>query len=522
MANNRKYGRGKYQAHDNYIKYMNMLVDHSNFKGMPNARSEDGHINWQVSSGKTTSFYKYYLARFKWWVKIADKLELNGKENSHDRFSIAARIINPTGYRPCRLCGKEYNVGYCYLNYHLANKLNKATKSEMFEKGQSVFDAFEMLSKQLDVENAQLIYKECFPERKSYFDKNGVTLTAFEDSNYVRNKYLSPGFMANPPDRLDGFHDYCFHCRPNKDPGRHADNMRSYNHDRRTFKWWAEGDWLVADALYNFAGKGACSSCGKKVRKISPDHVGPLSCGFKQIPYFIPLCNNCNSSKNRRMTLSDIHSLIEFEKLNNESAASWFVRGIWDNNKQKISSDKEALALSNAMRAMIDFYLRILFHLKGIGLSSFLVTLLSPELALFEVSFTNLDPSTLTFDKVKKKKLETKLRVSLSARIVRIAFEELNTYNKKGLKARKVRSYIWDTYNQLIPEIMKVANEINIGVYEKNWDKIINEETDDEIKEKHISKLLTKLQNSKEYIKLYESMEVTFKKIGGTLPLTHF
>jgi hypothetical protein len=50
-----RYGRGKFPAHDNYITYMNSIVENEIYKTMPNLRSTDGRINWQVSSGKTTT-----------------------------------------------------------------------------------------------------------------------------------------------------------------------------------------------------------------------------------------------------------------------------------------------------------------------------------------------------------------------------------------------------------------------------------------------------------------------------------
>ena len=132
----RKYGRGKFEAHENYIDYMSFIAKHKNFDGMPNAVSSDGHVNWQVSSGKTTSFYKYYQERFNWWVKKADALGVEGSGNSNDRFSITARIIHPSGFRPCRLCGQKLNVGYFYVNYFLAKKWNtiflKVSRSSSF------------------------------------------------------------------------------------------------------------------------------------------------------------------------------------------------------------------------------------------------------------------------------------------------------------------------------------------------------------------------------------------------------
>src|SRR2546427_6474507 len=105
-----RYGRGKFEAHRKYISYMEAIVKDPAYAGMPNAVGQDGRINWQVSSGKTTSFYKFYKQRFQWWIKKADDIGLPGISNSDDRFSKTARIIHPTKLRPCRLCGKELYV----------------------------------------------------------------------------------------------------------------------------------------------------------------------------------------------------------------------------------------------------------------------------------------------------------------------------------------------------------------------------------------------------------------------------
>lgn len=516
------YGRGKYVAHRNYVDYMATIVGHRNFRGMPNAVSVNGKINWQVSSGKSTSFYKFYLKRFGWWVKKANAYKVIGKGNSDDRFSITARLISPTGYRPCRLCGKSQNVGYFYLNHTLAQYLNRETKTSLFSKKMPIDEAIKILRGSESKKEIEARLLRIFPERTSFFKKHGFTKEAFEKCNYIRSVYLSPGFMCNPPDRLDGFHDYCHLCRATKDPGRSPENMKSYLHDRRVFELWSDGDWLVADALYNSAGPGNCYICGKKLKKISPDHVGPLACGFKQLPLFLPTCGSCNSSKNRRMFLSDIKILINYEKVSGESVASWQVQPLWDKYKHVVKSNRDAKELSDFMRAVQDFYLRTLYSLFENGYSEYLVTILHPEYALFKVKFEGLDSSKLTFASFSKSPINTKLRSSLSNRIIRIAFEELLVYQDKSIVDRKIRKFYVDNFSNEIENVVVEANKVPLSQTMKNWDRAIKAKVSNAKRENKISKLRIAKINFTKYSNLNKKLRQVFFDLGKstTIPLS--
>jgi Alw26I/Eco31I/Esp3I family type II restriction endonuclease len=489
---------------------------------MPNAVSENGKINWQVSSGKSTSFYKFYLERFDWWIKKADAYKVHGKGNSDDRFSITARLISPTGYRPCRLCGKSQNVGYFYLNHTLAQYLNRETKTSLFSKKMAIDEAIKILTGIESEAQVQERMFKIFPERSSFFKKHGFSKDAFEKSNYIRSVYLSPGFMCNPPDRLDGFHDYCHLCRATKDPGRSPENLKSYLHDRRVFELWSDGDWLVADALYNSAGPGKCYICGKKLKKISPDHVGPLACGFKQLPLFLPTCGPCNSSKNRRMFLSDIKILVDYEKSTGESVASWQVQPLWDKYKLVVKNDRDAKELSDYMRAVQDFYLRTLYSLFENGYSEFLVTILHPEYALFKVQFKGLDSSNLTFAGFTKMPINTKLRNSLSNRIIRIAFEELLVYQDKSIVDRKVRKFYVDNFSDEIDKVVVEAKRILISQSMKDWDEVMKSKVTSANREVNISKLRSTKTDSNKYSALNKKLRQVFLDLGSStaIPLS--
>ena len=517
----RRYGRGKYGAHPDYVKYMEMIVAHKHYKGMPNSVSPDGHINWQVSSGKTTSFYTYYNERFVWWVNKADKLGIPGTGNFLDRFSITARKIHPTGYRPCRLCGKELNVGYFYLNHFLARRWNSLVNDNTFKIGQPIYEAIVILNEKLGDAKFKAEIESTFPERMPTFSSFGITRRSFELSNYLRTRWLTPGFMCNPPDRLDGFHDYGFCCRKTKDPGRSDENLRSYSHDRRTFMWWAEGDWNVADALATRAGGGKCENCSAEIAKISPDHIGPLSCGFKQIPFFRPLCPSCNSSKNRRMSANDVRLLISYEIEHSTSVASWQVRALWENWKHRVNTDSQAKQLGNVMRSIEDFYLRAIYELYKFGKVYFLVSLLSPQHAFHDVGFENLNPSTLTFDRIIKTKNLSLNRQSLAARIIRIAFEELLEYVAKDVQGRKLTKCFQGRSKVIIDRILAKALEFEYSDYDKQWDKLIKSNLVNEMKEKEILQLWSESSRAKPkcHEEIRKGMVDIFSEIGGTLPV---
>lgn len=517
-----KYGRGKFNAHQNYIDYMTEIVSHKNYAGMPNAVDEKtGRVNWQVSSGKTTSFYKFYLARSEWWAKKADELKLKGTGNSDNRFSITARLIHPTGMRPCRLCGNLLHIGYMYLNFLLASRWNKlSSKKDIFQKNQNIVDASLSL---IELIGQEAFIKEIitiFPEKSAFMPKI-ISKETIEDlflkSSHIKSNYLSPGFMANPPDRLDGFHDYGVCCRKKSDPGRFDDNMRTYNHDRRAFKWWAEGDWIVADELYNNAGKGICVRCGREIDKVSPDHIGPLACGFKHIPVFSALCNQCNSAKNRRFNLSDVQELLKYENETSSSVASWQVKALWDAAKTNVSNDTEAKQLGNLMRSLQDYYLRVLHKLYEKGMSLPLTYLLTPENALFSVVFEGLDTSTLKYLSFTKTPLTSSGRNSLASRIIRIAFEELENYSVKEVEDRKLAKIYEEDWSHDLKTVIDATSAYQDDKKIKAWDMVIrNGKLEVEQKEAQISVLMdgSYQESRSHYANLINMLKIHFDQVG--------
>ena len=477
-----RYGRGTFQAPKEYVEYMNMIADSPCYDGLPNIREKNGKINWQCSSGKTTSFYKYFQARFDWWVKKADELGLPGVNNSDDRLTIAARMIHPTGKKVCLVCGKARYVGYMYLNAKLAKKWNNLINEDnVFEKTMPVYEAVEKLIGIIGLEATREQVLIAFPEKESnihLFD-SGDYENFFSKTQYMRSTMLSPGFMGDCPHRLDGMHDYCTFCRKQNDPGRSDENMRTYNHDRRAFMWWTEGDWMLADKLYNRASAGTCTNCGKHVEKISPDHVGPLSCGFKQNGFFEPLCDRCNSAKNRRFTFEDVKRLKDYENKTQESVASWQVDALWSSAKELVKNDADVKTLSNYMRAMQDYYLRILTYIAELGYYDFLSSFLHPEYAYFSIEFEGLDTSTLTYSSFKKTENKTNGSRSTAARSVRIAFDELFEYTSKTITQRKslLLKTVDEYLSQDLPRIKDIFSSVQKNEIDVSMEEIISDTT---------------------------------------------
>ncbi|MFH1745024.1 MAG: hypothetical protein ABH881_02555 [bacterium] len=100
--------RVKRKWHKKFIKYMNFIVKHPNYTGMPEAYKADGSIRW-VTSGKGEIGQK----RLKWWDKKRKELKI---EKEGPWISKVARAIHPTGLKPCQICGKEMSLDYIYPN----------------------------------------------------------------------------------------------------------------------------------------------------------------------------------------------------------------------------------------------------------------------------------------------------------------------------------------------------------------------------------------------------------------------
>ena len=173
---------------------------------------------------------------------------------------------------------------------------------------------------------------------------------------------------------------------------------------------------------------------------MSADHIGPISLGFCHSIYnFAPMCKSCNSSKNNRFTKSDVEALIDIEK-RGKTVISWHSQYIWDALKGNITDDETAKKLSNIMVTCHQNVLKLFSIIyQQIG-EEFLLHYLHPEYSKFDYRFENFNPLNLSTLKIIETELDSANKRSNSERVVRIAFEALEEFDKKD--NRRTKFYI--------------------------------------------------------------------------------
>lgn len=394
-----------------FLEYQRVIVSHPNYDSLPNKVNEQGLITW-VKQGD--------VARASWWD---NQKSILGFE---DRASVA-RHIHPAeleGMKPCQVCGNKMSVHPVYPSLAALKKINLMFISPKFEHFKADISTIALESERLLGANGLKSLAKIFGLPVS--EKSSGELV----SEIVKNgRFLSPGVMSNAPDRLDGFHSYNACCRSTQDTGRHASNLARYSSDRRAYENWAEGDWRGADRLMGIYKKETrkvpCPKCGK-IRKMSPDHVGPISLGFMHRMSFQPMCGECNSAKNNRLTAKDVETLISQEN-QGDPVISWHSKPIWDSLKPLITDDQSAVRASVLMRRNMHHVLILLSILQESGFEAFLGSFLHPEFSAFDFDFENFDPLSGDFDVVRHSVDSVNTR-KLAARYMRVSFESLANY----------------------------------------------------------------------------------------------
>lgn len=471
MARKAEYGRG----HSAFVNYVNFIVGHPAYSGMPDAYLDDGSVQWEAPSNRSSGKFQFtHQKRLEWWRRKA--IEIGIDPNSAQWISRVAKRIHPTKRKPCKQCGREMDIRYVYPSTVMLVRLRKT----------GYFDANFPLDPLDDiltiVTNLHQHYgDQIFSQLPALFNTTSLkvpqlapdieTWLSWLEKSYIPSELrtLSPGVMSNPPDRFDGFHSFNRCCRSTADKGRSRENLRSYVTDRRVFEYWVDGNWVAADRMMGLVRSvphiqeetcqnghpGPCQA----------DHIGPISLGFAHRPEFQLLCQTCNSSKNNRMTMNDITLLRQAEKAGIE-VASWYCQDLWEGCQTLLKTDEHALRLSKLLRDNRHTYMTILQGIVSQGKLTFLSTLLGLAYAEKEPEFTNLhiENHITVFDRMSEKTRGTKYVLEQQARRVRIAFESLHEYfgksnrNEFAVKDNQVNALVEEAKNILQTQPSSMSN----------------------------------------------------------------
>lgn len=446
--------------HPDFRAYTEMIVNHPNYKGLFYERAEDGRVKWVVT-GKSQ---KGQL-RQAWWDEQCRILNIPIEKGC---YATAARKLHPTKVKVCQCCGKTLSILYEYPNKNLLKKINAH---------------FGLTLNQTDCTIKDIIGQNCMNKADTLFwiDTFGLKLTksdldvtiaalrqkiidlVYKDFVDKCQSPLSPGVMSNCPDRFDGFHSDGLCCREKTDKGRHADNMKTYTQDRRAYEEWADGDFNLANRLMGEFKKGSktyvCPKCGKR-RKMTADHIGPISLGFCHSTNFAPLCQSCNSSKNNRFTKSDVDKLIALEN-SGKTVISWHSKVIWDALKTKVKNDEDAKKLSHIMVQCHQNVLKLFSKIYTTCGTEYLERFLHPEFAFYDYRFDDFNPLHLEHLNIIKKELDSANKRKNAERYKRVAFESLDDFDDKA--NRKI-TFVIEQYE---PTVQKLIALIKSKSYTK-------------------------------------------------------
>jgi len=470
------YGNKGQNWSEEFVKYMKAMVTHPVFANMPDAIKEDGKIQWEAPSNRSSGKYQYtHQKRKSWWEAKAKEV---GIDITKDKWiSRTAKTIHPIGEKPCKKCGIILRIGYVYPGKRLISALKKyfgddfevlliEPIDEIIQKAVDIFgiDAINKFSKILKTGSIDI------PK----FGDDLEGLLSWIEDEYIPNEpsTLSPGAMSNAPDRFDGFHSFNRCCRGTADKGRHASNLKAYSTDRRVFEYWSEGDWVAADRLMGLIRTKLSNEPNADGGGGAPtaDHIGPLSLGFCHRPEFRLLSKEANSAKNNRMTFQDVQDLIAAENKGFQ-VVSWYAKGLWDERKKDVDNEEKALRLSKMLRDNQRNAMMLLSLLFSKNAFVLLIYFLELKFAEFNITFENLGTQNFitTYDSITKVNRTTKYSIEQKSRRIRIGMEALRSFREREnrymflIDENSMQKAIKIVYDKMIneaPELIKFDKEI--------------------------------------------------------------
>lgn len=444
--------RDKKEWHPRFLKYMEDIVSHPNYKGLMIEKKKDGTYKW-ITTAKSIVGQQ----RIMWCKNKAKELNVTIQ---HGFYADVMLQIHPTKWKVCQTCGKEMSLYYHYPNIHFLNLLNKKFKTkyticdhiediwdDLLEKNYSYTEIADFL-----IENGNLELQNT--------DKKEKIISALEFAcRKGDKKCLGPGAMSNFPDRFDGFHTYNRCCRGLQDKGRSKSNLKTYTKDRRAYEYWSDGNIHAAN---QFMGT-------KFFKGISADHIGPISLGFIHDPHYLqPMKTNDNSSKRDRLQKSDIDEILKIYKKTDIYPMSWFSKTLWEYiiKNYKTNSNKIQTIYRDALKQNISNFMFILYfiltHSIKYGEKFLIKEFLEPNFHYFTNSYEFDNKGNITKHTPRH---YTDRNKNETDRYVRIAIESVYDFNEKSNRniknnlsereLEKLDEIVYDIEHQLENKIIK-------------------------------------------------------------------
>ncbi len=427
---------------DEFKEYMEFIVNHPNYKGIPYARKETGEVAWIAAKKSEVGGQ-----RVNWALNRASQL---GIKNEPGVFAKVMLQIHPTKTKPCQICGRKMSLYYIYLNSNFAKKINSTFGTE-FTTLDSIYDVCQsLLRNDITQEDLMKFLTSEFAIEEQYTDMYELQ----KDIEFIcrsgSSNRLGPGAMSNYPDRLDGFHTYNRCCRKTEDTGRHSENMKTYGKDRRAYEYWSDGN-------IHAANKFMTSSFFKGY---SADHIGPISLGFKHDSLLLrKMTGGENSAKRDRLRKQDIEELILVEENNAPFLAiSWFSENIWNFIKENYEKYPNLTKLRDLLKQNIANYLEILWVIKtscsSKGAAFLFKYFIEPKLKNFEFNYSFNDLGVIT--EKTKRRITDSTRKEID-RYVRVSMESLDDY--KGKDNRNLKPDITLKEKESLTNVVKLICE---------------------------------------------------------------
>lgn len=427
-----------------FLAYMDMIVNHPNYKGLPINKKADGSWAWIATAQSDIG-----KARKRW--AEAKAIEL-GYTIRPGVYAEVMRAVHPTGYKVCQVCGREMSIYYHYPSANFVKALQKEFGIEYSEISHisEVWDDLRKHGFSDSTISSFFITKGGLTDVKINSGKKAIISSLEKKCRKEGKKLLSPGAMSNFPDRYDGFHTYNRCCRSTQDKGRSKENLKSYTKDRRAYEYWSDGNIHAANQFMGsqyFAGSSA-------------DHVGPISLGFVHDPrYLQKMDSSDNSTKRDRLQLADIEKIIKTEERTGIYPMSWYSRLIWEfikenymMHKSKVSTTyREALKknMSNFMYVLGE----ILNNCPSEGERFLTDAFLAPNYHFFNYSYSFNEKGEIIN---KEARHFTERNQNEYERYKRIAIDSVFDYNCK--ENRNVKTFLSDLEQQELKNLCKKIN----------------------------------------------------------------